>query len=98
MGTPVLGDDGMLASLYESGVRHAFMGVGGTGDNSARRQAWDRVVADGFEMLTVIHPSALVSQHATLGPGAALCAGSIVGAGARLGAQRDREHWRDRGA
>jgi sugar O-acyltransferase (sialic acid O-acetyltransferase NeuD family) len=40
---------------------------------------------DGAELITVIHPTAVVSRAARLGTGIALLAGSTVAAGAQLG-------------
>jgi sugar O-acyltransferase (sialic acid O-acetyltransferase NeuD family) len=85
LGVRVLGGDGLLSQLYDDGVRHAFLGVGGTGDNSTRRRLFELARKRGFEMLSVIHPSAVLSPSASLGEGTCLCPGAIVGAGARLG-------------
>ncbi len=85
LGVPVLGGDDLLEQLHRDGVRHAFMGVGGVGDNSVRRQLFERVQKGGFELLSVRHATAVVSPSAELGEGTCLCPGAIVGAGARLG-------------
>lgn len=85
LGVPVLGGDELLEQLHRDGVRHAFMGVGGVGDNSIRRRLFERIQNTGFEFLSVRHASAVVSPSAELGEGTCLCPGAIVGAGARLG-------------
>lgn len=85
LGVPVLGGDDVLASLRQEGVRHAFIAVGGTSDNAPRRQVYELARREGFELLNVIHPSAVVSPSATLGDGVAVCPGAVVGAGARIG-------------
>jgi UDP-perosamine 4-acetyltransferase len=85
LGVPVLGGDEVLAEVARSGVRHAFLGVGGVGDNSRRRKVWDAGQELGFEFLTVIHATAFVSPSAQIGEGTCVFPGAIIGAGARLG-------------
>lgn len=85
LGVRVLGGDDLLANLYQDGVRHAFLGVGGTGDNSARRRLFELAKRSGFQLLSVVHASAVVSPSASLDEGTCLCPGAIVSAGARLG-------------
>lgn len=85
LGVPVLGGDEMLAELARSGIRHAFLGVGAVGDNSHRRQVFEMARSLGFELLAIVHPSAIVSPSAEVGEGTCIFPGAIVGAGARLG-------------
>jgi sugar O-acyltransferase (sialic acid O-acetyltransferase NeuD family) len=85
LGVRVLGGDDLLERLHRDGVRHAFLGVGGTGDNSARRRLFELAKKTGFQLLSVVHPSAVVSPSASLGEGTCVCPGAIVAAGARLG-------------
>jgi UDP-perosamine 4-acetyltransferase len=85
LGVTVIGGDEALEGLRRDGVSHAFLGVGGTGDNEPRRRLWDLAHSHGFQLLSVIHPSAVLSPSASLGEGVCVCPGAIVGAGARLG-------------
>jgi UDP-perosamine 4-acetyltransferase len=84
-GVPVLGGDELLPSLYDDGVRTAFIGIGGARDNGVRRAAYARAAARGFELLTAVHPRAIVSSGARLGAGASVMAGACVNPGAALG-------------
>jgi sugar O-acyltransferase (sialic acid O-acetyltransferase NeuD family) len=84
-GVRVIGGDELLQKLHSEGVTHAFIGVGGTGDNEPRRRVYEAADRVGFKFLDVIHPSAIVSPSATLGEAIAVCPGAIVGAGARIG-------------
>src|SRR5690348_8352201 len=81
----VLGGDEMLPRLRENGVRHAFIGLGGIRDNEPRRRAYELARREGFELLNVIHPSAVVSPSAILGDGVAVFATAVVGTGAKIG-------------
>jgi sugar O-acyltransferase (sialic acid O-acetyltransferase NeuD family) len=85
LGVPVLGGDELLEQLHKDGVRHAFMGVGGIGDNSMRSRLFEWVKKSGFELISVRHATAVVSPSSHIGEGTCLCPGAIVGAGARLG-------------
>src|SRR5919198_2919575 len=85
LGVKVLGGDELMEELRRDGVTHAFIGIGGTGDNAPRRRAYEMARRAGFDVLTVVHPSAVVSPHATLGEAVTVCAGAVVGAAARLG-------------
>jgi len=85
LGVRVLGGDEMLAELARTGVHHAFLGVGGVGDNSRRSTVFESARALGFEFLSVVHPTAIVSPSADIGEGSCVFPGAIVGAGTRLG-------------
>jgi sugar O-acyltransferase (sialic acid O-acetyltransferase NeuD family) len=66
-------------------VIDAFVGVGGIGDSGPRRAAFDRLLAEGFELPPIAHASAVISPWAKLGRGVQTLAGAIVNAGAELG-------------
>jgi sugar O-acyltransferase (sialic acid O-acetyltransferase NeuD family) len=84
-GLPVLGDDSLLRGQYDGGVSHAFIGLGGAGDTRPRRRLYELARATGFDMLTVTHPTAVVSPSAQVGAGATLLANAVVNADASLG-------------
>ena len=82
---PVLGGDELLVRQYDDGVRHAFIGLGGADDTDARVRLYELARAHGFDVISVVHPSAVVSPSAELGPGATVLARAVVGADCRLG-------------
>ncbi len=84
-GVPVLGDDGLLTGLGAQGVTSAFVGVGSVGDAELRRRLWEKVVEHGFEIVSAIHPRALISPSAELGPGCIVMAGAVIGSCVVLG-------------
>ena len=55
------------------------------GNNAVREKLHARVRETGFELLSVIHPTAFVSATATLGPGCVVMAGAVAGTEAQLG-------------
>src|SRR5262245_38484014 len=75
IGVPVLCDDSMLTGVKSKGVAHAFIGVGSVGDSQHRIQLYDKIVAAGFEVVTAIHPAAVVSDSAVIGAGTTVMAG-----------------------
>ena len=84
-GVPVLGGDDELAHQYHQGVSHAFIGLGGASDTSARRRLFELARGQGFELVTIVHPTALLSPSARAGSGAVLLAHAVVNANAVLG-------------
>ncbi len=85
-GVPVLGGDGLLASLRERGASHFLVGLGGAADNQPRARVFARGLAAGLIPLTFIHAHAYVSPRASLGAGCQVLPQAVVNAGAWLGA------------
>jgi sugar O-acyltransferase (sialic acid O-acetyltransferase NeuD family) len=55
------------------------------GDNTRRLELMQVLVQAGAALATVIHPSAVVSPHASVGAGSVVLAGAVVNPRARLG-------------
>jgi len=85
-GVPVLGGDELLASHYDSGVRHAFIGLGSGSDTRPHGRLFDFARSAGVELVDAVHPAAVISPSATSGPGLTVFAVAVVNADARLGA------------
>ncbi len=84
-GVPVIGGDEELVRMRDQGVEHAFVGVGSTGDSRVRERIFEHLLALGFSIPRLVHPSAVVSPSAHLGRGVMIMAGAIVNAEAHLG-------------
>ena len=84
-GIQVLGGLAILPGLLERGVHHIFLGVGGIGDNRPRAQVFGRLCRLGLRVVSVIHPTAVISKTAVLGTGVAVMAGVVVNSGAQIG-------------
>jgi sugar O-acyltransferase (sialic acid O-acetyltransferase NeuD family) len=85
LGVPILGGDELLEPKYDAGVSHAFIGLGGASDTHPRRRLYQRVRSIGFDIVSVVHRTAVVSPSAGIGRGATIAAGSVVGPDAALG-------------
>jgi sugar O-acyltransferase (sialic acid O-acetyltransferase NeuD family) len=78
---PVLGTTASLRAHRGS----ADSVVVAIGNNAVRETLHACVREAGFELFSVIHPTAFVSPSAMLGAGCAVMAGAVVGTEARLG-------------
>jgi sugar O-acyltransferase (sialic acid O-acetyltransferase NeuD family) len=70
---------GVIGTAADLGDSEYALGVG---DNQTRMRLLESIFCD---LVTLIHPSAIVSPHASIGAGSVICAGVIVGPFARLG-------------
>ena len=67
---------------YKQGFHMAFIGIG----NNEQRFLWyERLSQTGFEMINLIHPSAVVSTSAVVGKGTIVEAMAVVNTEARIG-------------
>jgi len=62
-----------------------FCFVVAIGDNKVRASIFKRLITRGGTPLTVLHPNAVVSKKALIGPGTVVMAGAIVNSGAEVG-------------
>jgi sugar O-acyltransferase (sialic acid O-acetyltransferase NeuD family) len=83
---PVAGGDELLPELVQRGVEFFVVGLGGTGDNNPRRKLFGLGLTHHLKPLTVVHPSAVVSQSAVVGAGSQILPLSLVNARAKIGA------------
>ena len=84
-GIPILGNDSMLPELLARGIHHAFIGVGTVGQGNRRPQLFQTLHAFGFNLVSAVHPSAIISASAQIGAGPTIMAGVVINAGARIG-------------
>ena len=81
-GHQVLGGSDELAQLREQGVSKAVVAVG---DNVGRAELAQLAVTKGFELATVIHPTAVILKGSVIGGGSVVLPHAYVGADARIG-------------
>ena len=82
LGVRVLAGDDALARARSLGVDHALAAFG---DCTARLGCCERLIANGFEIISAVHPRAVVSPDVSIGAGTVVAAGAVVCAAAYLG-------------
>jgi sugar O-acyltransferase (sialic acid O-acetyltransferase NeuD family) len=82
MGLPVLGGSELLPDLINRGITHIFPAIG---DNRKRESVMKYASEIGYDTLSAVHPSAIISPSATIGRGAFIGFGSIIVTEATLG-------------
>ncbi len=85
LGVPVLSGAATLAGFRNEGIRHAFVGVGGTREGESRRRVFERLREAEFELPAIVHPAASVSSRAEAGAGVQILALAAVNVGAEIG-------------
>ena len=85
LGVPVFSGGGSLERFHSEGVRHAFVGVGGTKESGPRQHVFERLREAGFELPQIAHRTASVSPWARVGIGAQILALAVVNADADIG-------------
>src|SRR5947208_417851 len=81
-GATVLGNASQLQKIYESGVRKAIVAFG---DNTRRLAVGELLEERGFELITAIHPSAVIAPDSVVGSGSVVVAGVVVSPAAVIG-------------
>jgi sugar O-acyltransferase (sialic acid O-acetyltransferase NeuD family) len=66
-------------------ARAGFQHFVALGNNGLRLKLVQELMAAGQVLPTLVHPSASVSKHATLGQGCVVMAGAVINAGTRVG-------------
>lgn len=82
-GVPYLGPLGRAAALRAEGAAAAHVALG---HNATRQRLGEQLLALGYGLPVLRHPSAILADDATCGPGCVLMPRSVLGAAARLGA------------
>lgn len=83
-GIPVLGMDDEIARYSPLEVE-LVNGIGSVGVVTLRRKIFDKFKDMGFRFRQVIHPSAIISNRATLGEGVQIMAGAVINIGTCIG-------------
>jgi len=82
LGHPVLGTEAVLAGLRADGVAEAHPAIG---DNAQRLAAGARLLAAGFVLPALRHPTAVVGTGVAIGEGSVVMARAVLGPEARIG-------------
>jgi len=84
LGYAVIGTDADLPELVKT-IPYALITLGQIKTPAYRSRLYQQVVALGYQLPTIIAPSAFVSRHAAIGAGTIVMHCAIVNAGASVG-------------
>ncbi len=84
LGVPVLGGLDDLPEIFNNGVGKAVMAIASILNLPFREELLARIREIGFEIPTLIHPSAIIEPSVRIGQGVQVLAGAIVGSAAEL--------------
>jgi sugar O-acyltransferase (sialic acid O-acetyltransferase NeuD family) len=82
LGLTVLGGREAVERAAANGVRHAVVGIG---DCAVRLTLSAWLQERGFELVSAVHPRAVLAGSSSVGPGTMVGAGAVVGVRATLG-------------
>lgn len=71
-----------FTEIYEKGTQYAVIAIG---DNDERKELFSRLSSIGFEIPTIIHPSAIIEKDAVVGNGCVICMGIKIGTQVSIG-------------
>lgn len=83
-GIPINKTDDDLRSLFKSGIRHAFITVGGLGDFSIREKLYHKAIEIGFEFPVIADPSAVISKFTIVESGTFIGKMCVVNSDAKI--------------
>lgn len=84
-GVPVLGDDDFILKTYKPDSVDLVNGIGSVGDLSIRSKVYEKFKNLGYRFKTIIHPSAVVSNRATLKEGVQVLGGVVINTESEVG-------------
>jgi UDP-N-acetylbacillosamine N-acetyltransferase len=83
-GATVLGGREVLEELLSSGVKNAVVGFG---DNRLRLKIAGELSERGFNLVSAVHPGATCASDVSIGEGAVVASGAVIGPSTRVGRQ-----------
>ena len=84
-GISVVGQDKDIGSLRSNGWEYAFVTVGSIGDTTTRRRLYSMIKEEGFNIPSIIDPSAILADSATVAKGSFVGKGAIINSVCRIG-------------
>lgn len=81
-GVQILGGEELLDELLQQGVNHMILGFGNC---SARLRLAEHVKLKGFQLVSAIHPSAIIAKDASIKQGVVVAAGAVINSECKIG-------------
>ncbi len=92
LGVPVMGSRDDLGSIRRDGIGLAANAIGGISNMASRVEVSQALVARGFALPALVHPTAFVEASASIGDGAQILAHCICRLGCSGGQGGHRQH------
>lgn len=83
LGVPILGSDDEILSFAAHEV-NLVNALGSVSSTKARQRLFELWVSRGYTFASVIHPTAVISRHASLAQGVQVMASAVIQAGVRV--------------
>lgn len=80
-----LGTDDVLKDYFERGIKNAAVGIGYMGKGLLRAKLYEILKQIGYNLPTIVDPSAIISGDVQIGEGTFIGKGAVVNAGAKIG-------------
>jgi len=84
LGVPIIDGEDRIETLASEG-HCAAIGVGGWVDNANRIRLFNRAIENDLEIVTAIHPSAILSSSSEIGRGSVIGPRATIGACTKVG-------------
>lgn len=84
-GAQILGTDDELERLYCEGIQYAHVTVGSIGDPSLRRKLVKKAKTIGFELISIIDPTSIISEFTTLGEMIYVAKNAVINSNVSIG-------------
>jgi UDP-N-acetylbacillosamine N-acetyltransferase len=81
-GLPVIGPINQVSRLRQQKIKGAIVAIG---DNRVRVSYAALLAEHGLELITAIHPAAVIAKSASIGQNVVIAAGAVVAASAKVG-------------
>lgn len=78
LGYEILGNDDLLKSVFDSGVKYAFITVGSIGNTSLREKLYIMLKNYGFILPSIVDTSSIIGRDVSLGEGIYIGKNTVV--------------------
>ncbi len=78
LGIPVIGNDDLLNKLVLDGIKNVAIGLGSSGNNMLRKKIFTKAKKLGYNIPSIVHHKAYVSEYAEIKCGVQVFANSVI--------------------
>ncbi|MDH6100736.1 acetyltransferase [Anabaenopsis sp. FSS-46] len=78
----ILGGREQFETLHRDGIEYSLIAIGNC---QARLELSELIQQNSFNLVTAIHPQAIIASDVSIGMGTVICAGAVINPGAKVG-------------